>query len=124
MYGNYGRPKMAPIKEGEELDVRIEAVGDKGDGVAKVKGFVIFIPNTQAGDEVRIKVTKVLNSVSFGEVIGKAQGPVEVPEEKEARPERPQREVAQPAPHVDPEPAPEDTDDFGSELLEEEEKQE
>ena len=71
----YDRPRrsFAPIREGEELDVKIESAGKKGDGIAKVKGFVIFIPNVKEGDQVRIKVTRVLNKVGFGEVIGEAQ---------------------------------------------------
>ena len=44
---------FAPVKVGEELDVKIEAVGEKGDGIAKVKGFVLFVPNTNEGDEVK-----------------------------------------------------------------------
>lgn len=63
---------FAPVKEGEVLDVRIEAVGEKGDGIAKKKGFVLFIPNTKEGDEVKVKVTKVLKKVGFAEVIGEA----------------------------------------------------
>ncbi|MEK6904622.1 MAG: TRAM domain-containing protein [Nanoarchaeota archaeon] len=69
-----GERSFAPVKVGQELDVKIEAVGEKGDGVAKVKGFVIFIPNVKQGDEVRIKVNRVLKKVGFGEVIGAATG--------------------------------------------------
>ena len=71
----YDRPRrsFAPIREGEELDVKIESAGKKGDGIAKVKGFVIFVPNVKEGDQVRIKVTRVLNKVGFGEVIGESQ---------------------------------------------------
>ncbi len=67
------RRNFAPIKVGEEIDVTIEAVGEKGDGMAKVKGFVIFVPNTKEGDNVRIKVTRVLKNVGFAEVLGAAQ---------------------------------------------------
>lgn len=79
MYGHgYDRytPRTPPVKEGEEIDVRIEAVGEKGDGVAKKDGFVLFVPNVKEGDEVRVRVTKVLRKVGFAEVIGDAQGPV------------------------------------------------
>ncbi len=65
-----------PVKEGDEFDVRIDTVGEKGDGVARKKGFVLFVANTKAGDEVRVRVTKVLRNVGFAEVIGKAQAPV------------------------------------------------
>ncbi len=59
-----------PVKEGEKYDVKIEDVGKEGDGVAKVNNFVVFIPNTKVGDEVTIKVTKVLRTLAFGEVVG------------------------------------------------------
>ncbi|MBU2561019.1 MAG: TRAM domain-containing protein [Nanoarchaeota archaeon] len=98
---------FAPVNVGEELDVRIEAVGEKGDGIARKRGFVLFVPNTKEGDEVRIRVTKVLRKVGFAEVLGQAQS---TPVEEDA----PRREepAVQPAP---PAPAPEDTEDFGEE---------
>jgi predicted RNA-binding protein with TRAM domain len=65
--------RFAPVKEGDELDVKIEAVGEKGDGIAKKQGFVLFVPKTKAGDEVRIRVTKVLKNAGFAEVLGQAQ---------------------------------------------------
>lgn len=77
------RKSFAPINVGDELDVVIEAVGEKGDGMAKVKGFVIFIPNTKEGDSVRIKVTRVLKNVGFAEVLGPAQGGEEKAKEEE-----------------------------------------
>ncbi len=58
-----------PVKEGETYDVKIEDIGKEGDGVAKVNNFVVFIPNTKVGDEVEIKVTKVLRTLAFGEVV-------------------------------------------------------
>jgi len=64
----------APVKEGAELDVKIEGVGEKGDGIAKVQGFVLFVPGVKTGDEVRIKVTRVLSKVGFAEVIGRSEG--------------------------------------------------
>jgi predicted RNA-binding protein with TRAM domain len=77
MYGNnrggFNKPRnsFAPVKEGEEFDTVVEAVGEKGDGVCKKNGFVIFVPGVQQGDNVRVKITKVLKKVGFGEVVGK-----------------------------------------------------
>jgi len=75
MYGNDSggyRPQrsFAPVKVGDELDVKIEAVGEKGDGIAKKNGFVLFVPGVKTGDEVKIKVTKVLRKVGFAERVG------------------------------------------------------
>ena len=58
-----------PVKVGDELDVTIEAVAEKGDGLTKKDGFVIFVPGTQTGDHVRIRITKVLRRVGFAEKI-------------------------------------------------------
>ena len=67
------RPRFAPVKIGDELDVKIEAVGEKGDGIAKKEGFVLFVPNTKEGQEVKIRVTKVLQKVGFAEVVGESE---------------------------------------------------
>jgi predicted RNA-binding protein with TRAM domain len=68
------RSFVAPVKVGDELDVKVEAVGEKGDGIAKKDGFVLFVPGTKEGDNVRIKITRVLPKVGFAEVVGQASG--------------------------------------------------
>ena len=74
---------FAPVKVGDEIDLKIEAVGEKGDGIAKVKGFVIFVPNTKEGQEVKVRITKVFRKVGFGEVIGEGSVKEETEEVKE-----------------------------------------
>lgn len=59
----------APVREGDEIEVTIEAIGEKGDGLAKVSGYVLFVPGTKAGDVVKIRVTKTLARVGFAEVV-------------------------------------------------------
>jgi len=81
MYGER-RKSFAPIKAGEEVDVTIESVGAQGDGVAKVKGFVIFVPGTKQGEKVKVKVTKVFKKVGFGEVVGAGSAKEESKEEE------------------------------------------
>jgi len=76
---------MVPVSEGEELDVKIEAVGEKGDGIAKKNGFVIFVPGVSQGDNVRIKITKVLRKMAFAEKIGEAKPSQEKSTEEEAK---------------------------------------
>ena len=123
-----GYNRFAPVKEGDELDVKIEALGDKGDGIAKKDGFVLVVPGTQVNDEVRIRVTKVLRRVGFAEVIGKSEGDSKEAEEKEEEaeeaPEEPNEEAEEP--EAEEEPAPEeddkkegeDSEDFGEDLEE------
>lgn len=95
------------MKEGDELDVRIEALGEKGDGIAKTQGFVLFVPKTKAGDEVRIRVTRVLKNAGFAEVIGQATG---------VRSDRPAKPAKKKEEEEDFQPATEkDSEDFGEE---------
>ncbi|MDW7733529.1 MAG: TRAM domain-containing protein [Methanolobus sp.] len=58
----------APVEAGEKYDVTIEDIAREGDGIARVDGFVIFVPSTKVGDEVTVKVTKVARKFAFGEV--------------------------------------------------------
>ena len=114
MYGNedsgYGpERKFAPVKEGDELDVKIEAVGDKGDGVAKVEGFVLFIPGTKAGETVKVKITKVLKKVGFAEKIGSAEKSNGSDQERVMPSAESKREEESQEPI-------EDTEDFGEDL--------
>ena len=69
MERRFQRRSFAPIKVGEEIDLKIEAVGSKGDGIGKVKGFVIFVPGTKEGDNVKVKITKVFRKVAFAEAV-------------------------------------------------------
>jgi predicted RNA-binding protein with TRAM domain len=40
----------APVEAGKEYDVKIEDIAREGDGIARIEGFVIFVPETQVGD--------------------------------------------------------------------------
>ena|SRR3989338_6091470 len=100
--------RQAPVNVGDELDVKIEAVGEKGDGIAKKEGFVLFVPNTKEGQEVKIRVTKVLRKVGFAEVVGESAKREEGTESAE--------ESSEPAAEEDQEV--EDTEDFGEETEE------
>ncbi|WP_342764486.1 TRAM domain-containing protein [Thermococcus sp. 21S9] len=62
--------RKPPVKRGERYKVRIEALGKGGDGIARIKGFVIFVPNTDVGEEVQIEIKSVKERFAFGEVVG------------------------------------------------------
>ena len=104
--------KVAPVKVGEEVDVTIEAVGAKGDGIAKKEGFVIFVPNTSTGDTVKIRITKVLSNVAFAEVAGKGGGSSQ--QRKESR-ESGSDGAESPAGSAETVEQPVDTENFGEE---------
>ena len=57
------------MKKNEELIVEIIDNGISGEGIAKVDGIPVFIPNVIKGEKVRIKILKVLKSYAFGKAI-------------------------------------------------------
>ncbi|AKB76387.1 translation initiation factor IF-2 subunit beta [Methanosarcina lacustris Z-7289] len=61
--------RSVPVEEGEVYDVTIQDLARQGDGIARIEGFVIFVPNTSVGDEVQIKVERVLPKFAFASVV-------------------------------------------------------
>ncbi len=66
---DFGFERKPPVSVGDVRTVRIEAIGSGGDGIAKINGFVIFVPGTKVNDEVTIRVTKVLRRYGFAELV-------------------------------------------------------
>jgi len=58
-----------PVKEGEEYNVSIDAVGRKGDGIARIENFVIFVPGTKAGDQVKVRITGIKGTFATAEIV-------------------------------------------------------
>lgn len=63
-----------PVKVGEEYDVEISEVGTRGDGIARIKNFVVFINGAKQGEKTRIKIKEVRNRFATGEKVGAAEG--------------------------------------------------
>ena len=57
------------VKKNKEYIVEIIDNGFEGEGIAKIDGFTIFIPNTIKGEKVKILIVKVLKSHAFGKVL-------------------------------------------------------
>jgi 23S rRNA (uracil1939-C5)-methyltransferase len=49
----------APVRKGEELEVRVDSLAYGGNGVGRLNGFVVFVRGGLPGDLVRARVTKV-----------------------------------------------------------------
>jgi len=58
-----------PVEQDMEYDVEIAFRGSKGDGIAKIEGFTIFVPNTNVGDKVKVRIGRVLPQYAFAEVV-------------------------------------------------------
>ena len=64
---SYFMPK--PVNIGEEMEVDISELNHKGDGLARVKGYVVFVPNIKEGDNVKIKITQIRPNYAIGELM-------------------------------------------------------
>ncbi|MEE9150292.1 MAG: TRAM domain-containing protein [Thermoplasmata archaeon] len=74
--------KAPPVIEGKTYSVKIESIGREGDGIAKIEGFVVFIPKTEVGEELDVRINKVTRRVAFGERVGEEETKEEKGEEE------------------------------------------
>jgi len=61
--------KEKPVKVGEEMEVTVSELSRRGDGVARVQGFVIFIPNTKQGTQAKIRIKEIRPNFATAELI-------------------------------------------------------
>lgn len=57
------------VKKNEIYTVEIIDNGYNGEGIAKIEGFTIFIPNAIKGEKIKIIIVKVLTSHAFGKIL-------------------------------------------------------
>ena len=62
-----------PVETGKEYDVSITEISRKGDGIARVEGFVIFVKDGKAGQNAKIKITQVGGRFASAEIVGSSQ---------------------------------------------------
>jgi predicted RNA-binding protein with TRAM domain len=53
--GNFSKS----IEVGKEYTVNITSIDKKGDGIARIQRFVIFVKNGKVGQNIKIKITSI-----------------------------------------------------------------
>jgi len=43
--------------------------GRRGDGIAKIEGFIIFVSGAKTGDHVKFKITRVARRFATAEIV-------------------------------------------------------
>jgi predicted RNA-binding protein with TRAM domain len=61
--------KEKPVKVGEEIDVTVSEISRRGDGVARIQGFVIFIPTAKQGMQAKIRIKEIRPNFATAELI-------------------------------------------------------
>jgi len=72
--GGFRSFKPKPVEVGKEYDVTISEISRRGDGIAKIDGFVIFVAGAKQGWQGKVKVTQVANRFATGTVVGGSEG--------------------------------------------------
>ena len=73
------RESPKPVKIGEEYEVEITESSQRGDGIARIEGLVVFVPKTKPGDHVRIRITRISRKFAEAELVEKEEKEKEGP---------------------------------------------
>ena len=87
--GGFGRGSGSfnkPVEVGKEYNVTISDTSRRGEGIAKIDGFVIFVPGTKLGQNLRIKVTQVSERFASGQVVQSTEAAATSTPESAAKP--------------------------------------
>ena len=88
-YGNRGGYRgrsgsfNKPVEVGKEYNVSISEVSRRGDGIAKIDGFVVFVAGSKQGQNVRIKITQVNERFASAQVVQSSEKPESTPQHTE-----------------------------------------
>ena len=58
------------LEEGKVYDLMIEDIGKKGDGLARKGKYVIYIPGSAKGTQVKVRIDKISGNMAFGTRVG------------------------------------------------------
>jgi predicted RNA-binding protein with TRAM domain len=62
-----------PVEVGKEYDVQITELSRKGDGIARIQRFVIFVKNGKVGQNTKIKIIQVGNRFATAEIVNDSE---------------------------------------------------
>lgn len=66
---NRGSPTKKPVEVGKTYEVDITEISRKGDAIARVQGFTIFVENGEAGQHVKVTVTEVTDRFAKASIL-------------------------------------------------------
>jgi predicted RNA-binding protein with TRAM domain len=67
--GGFRSSKPKPVEVGKVYDVTISDISRRGDGIAKIDGFIIFVAGAKQGQQARVKVTQVSNRYASAQLV-------------------------------------------------------
>ena len=74
-----GESGAKPVELGKEYKVRIIDRSERGEGVARIEGFIVFVRGAKPGEELNVKITNVGARAATGEVVRETTAEVTQP---------------------------------------------
>ena len=56
-----------PVKENQEIELVVDDIGSRGDGIARIEGYLIFVPRSKIGERVRVRIKSVSEKFALAE---------------------------------------------------------
>jgi predicted RNA-binding protein with TRAM domain len=58
-----------PVEVGKEYEVQVSEISNRGDGIARIQGFIIFVKDGKVADKVKIRVVSVGDRFAKAELV-------------------------------------------------------
>ena len=66
---NKGSPIQKPVEVGKQYEVDVTEISRKGDGIAKIQGFVIFVENGKVGNKIKVEINEVADRFAKATIV-------------------------------------------------------
>ena len=70
-----GKFPSKPVKIDEEYEVDITEKSQRGDGIARIEGLVVFVPKGKPGDHLRIRITRISRKFAEADLVERGEHP-------------------------------------------------
>lgn len=61
--------KNIPVEKNNDYEIEITSMGHNGEGVGKIEGFTVFVPDGIVGETITTKIVKVEKNYSIGKIL-------------------------------------------------------
>lgn len=61
--------KNIPVEKNNDYEIEITSMGHNGEGVGKIEGFTVFVPDGIVGETITTKIIKVEKNYSIGKIL-------------------------------------------------------
>jgi predicted RNA-binding protein with TRAM domain len=62
-------PTTKPVEVSGTYEVDITEISKKGDGIARVQGFIIFVENGKVQNKIKVRVTEVTDRFAKASIV-------------------------------------------------------